>query len=41
LQEAGQSSTICDLIAMSKEAENEDVENMGLMLEISQLYLID
>ncbi len=33
------SSTICDVDIRSKEAENEDYEKIGLMLEISQLNI--
>jgi hypothetical protein len=39
LQEAGGSSTICDVDIRSKEAENEDYEKIGLMLEISLLII--
>jgi hypothetical protein len=41
LQEAGGSSTICDVNTRSNEAENEDYEKIGLMLLISQLNISD
>jgi hypothetical protein len=37
LQEAGGSSTICDVITRSTKTENEDYKSIRLMFEISQL----